>query len=333
MNKVYDLIKISMPKKEYDDLVFDFETNRQILSLGLYNDHNEELMRIPSSAYVQNGTTLKLRPLEIDVPNGGEFILGAEVGEGLAYFKFPNRNAKYLWESYFDFGISNKSSLNTYAYLNLGGKISFINANKVELDTNVLRIPYIATMESLFIDKVEKKISFEFSLVFDEIKFSPEKGEIRPVLSLIDYEEQNIMQVSDFIIEEKQEGLVIRGEIEFSEDVFLGNYYFAFEVREGGQTYYLNVYRVRKELFNAVHPQVKNCFVIQGYDCELFWIGRESLVLSINKLISKRVNLPLFGDYSLDKRLSKKTKLNEKLEASYQEFEKEWIHRSSYRKF
>ena len=91
------------------------------------------------------------------------------------------------------------------------------------------------------------------------------------------------------------------------------------------------MYRTGKGLFDYIHPHTNDRFVTQNYDCELFWFDREGIIFRINKLATKKTNLPLFGDYSFDKRLSKKNQ--EKWDASYLEFEKEWIHRSSYRKF
>ena len=329
MNKVYNLIKISMPKKEDNYLIFELKTNINIVSLGLYNHHNEEQKRIPVTAYSKDNLTLRISPLEIDMPNSGELLLGAETDDGVSYFKFPERQAQYFWESYFDYGIAPKAYLNTYVYINLAQKISFINSVKMELDTNILRIPYTAMMEEITLSR--KEFSFKAVLSFDKIRFSPDKSKIKPLFSLVDHEVQDFISISDFIIVEKEGKFNIRGNIKLPEGAHIGNYSFAFEVVMDGQTYLLNVYQIKKQLFDHIHPYTNDRFITQNYDCELFWFDREGIIFRINKPVRKKNNLPLFGDYSFDKKLSKKAQ--EKWDAKYQAFEKEWIHRSSIRKF
>ena len=329
MDKVYNLIEINMPRKEDDYLVLEFETGENILSLGLYNRHNEEQIRIPEIAYFQNGSVLKLRPLDVGMKMNDEVVLGAEVEDGLAYFKFSKRAMKYLWECYFDYGIADNSFLSTYVYVDLGGKICFINSTKVDVDTNVLRIPYFAVMEVISLSSEE--FSFKFSLSFDKRRFSPDSGKIRPVFSLVDHELQSLVPISDFVIEEENGEFEVKGNVELPEDMFSGNYCFAFEAEEEGKVYCLNVYRVGRELFDDIHPYTNDRFVTQNYDCELFWFDREGIIFRINEPSRKQTNIPLFGGYSFDKRLSEKER--EKWDRSYQGFEKEWIRRSSFQKF
>jgi len=326
MDKVYSLIKISKPIKKGNTLVFKFDLSEKIISLGLYNRQNKEQQRIAETSYSQDGSALKIRPLDIGLKNRGELILGVETTSGLSYFKFPQRRALYLWESYFDFGVSNRSLLNTYAYMNISGKICFINSTKMELDTNVLRIPYIAKMESILMSKVG--FTFEFSLSFDEIRFMPNK--IRPVLSLVDHEVQNLIAISDYVVEEEAGEFKIKGNLELHEEVFPGNYCFAFEVERGGKIYLLNVYRVRKKLFTYINSYVSDHF-IQNYDCELRWFGKEGVIFKVKGSSIEESNISTFGDYLFDKVLSEKEQ--EKWDVSYQGFEKEWIHRSSYYRF
>lgn len=329
MDRVYDLIEINMPRKEADYLIFEFETSESILSLGLYNHHNEEQGRIPETAYSQDGSKLKLRPCEVSLQNRDELMLGAKTIEGLSYFKFPKRSTLYLWESYFDYGNSDQSVLNTYAYINIGGKICLINSTKMELDTNVLRIPYIATMKSISLSR--RGLSFEFSLNYDKTRFSPDRNKIYPMLSLVDYEMQDFIPVSDFEIKDENDGFKVKGNIRLPADVHLGSYCFAFEVEKGGIKYFLNVFRIEKILFDDIHPYTEDRFATQHYDCEMLWFDREGIILKINGASKKKTTLPFFSSYSFDKKLPVKDQ--EEWDISYQEFEKEWILRSSYQQF
>jgi len=329
MDRVYNLIEINMPRKEAEDLVFEIETSERILSLGLYNHQNEEQKRIPETAYSQDGSSLKIQPRDVGVQNRDELILGAMTKEGLSYFKFSKRATKYLWESYFDYNTSEQSLLNIYAYVNFSGKVCLVNSTKMELDTNVLRIPYIATMKSISLSR--RGFSFVFSLSFDEIRFKPNKSKIRPMLSLVDYEMQNFIPVSDFAIRDENGVFEVKGNIRLPDKILPGSYCIAFEVEKGVQKYILNVYRLKKSLFDDIHPYTDDRFTTQNYDCELFWFDREGLIFKVNGVSKKKTTLPLFGGYSFDKKLSEKDQA--KCDASYQEFEKEWILRSSYQRF
>lgn len=330
MKKVYGLIKIDFPQKKGNYLEFNIKNTENIISLGLYSYQNVEVFKLPNDSYEIKEKSIKLCPLLFRELKGGDLLLGAKTEEGFSYFEFPERQKKHLWESYYDFGVPEFTPLNLYAFLNLGGKLMFTIGPKLEIDTNTLRIPYESIIEDISASK--KVVTFKISLSFDISRIHIAKNQIVPVLCLVDNEQQENIEISDYEILEENGNFIINGKINLPEEASEGNYCFALEVSIVDATYLLDVYKISKELFMNIHPYSNDRFDFQGYNCEVFWFDREGVIFRINRESQKKATFNFFNTkHSFDKKLSEDE--IEHWRKSYLDFEKEWIKRSSYRKF
>ncbi|MBL1230703.1 hypothetical protein IW492_15845 [Enterococcus sp. BWB1-3] len=329
MKKVYELIPIQMPVFTEQTIELELREPITVLAMGLYNFANECVQKIEQTCYKIEGNMVQLFPGKLDVPALSELILGVTTESGLGYFHFAQRQSKHLWECYADFGIPEGSLLNTYGFLNLGGKLMLISAAKFEVDTHTLRIPYSAVMNQIELSR--KGLLFSMDITFDSNRFAPDDSSISPYLFLVDREKQNNLAIDSYKVEKVGEHFTISGTVNLQNITVFGNYCFGVEVNNQQRCYHLDCYKISEALFMDIHPYTNDRFVYQFYDCELFWFDREGVILRIGDESEKKTTLPLFGNYSFSKRLSEKDKKNW-LE-SYNQFKKDWLHRSSYRVF
>lgn len=329
MEKVYGLIKIECPKKQEDYLEFALKEEFKITSLGLYSYQNEEILELTSDSYEIKDNKIKLYPLNFRNFKGGEFLLGAVTEKGLGYFEFSERQSKHLWECYYDFGIPEYSAMNLYGFLNLGGKLAFTLASKLEIDTNTLRIPYIGKVIDL---KATKKVfEFQLSVEFDTNRVQVSKNSLKPVLALVDNEQQGIIQLRNYEVTGDNGSYLIKGVIDLPQEPIIGNYCFAAETVIDGNVYLLDMFQITEELFHDIHPYTNDKVVVQGYDCEVFWFDREGVIFRVHAKTQKSGFGLFFGKYSFEKKLD--TDEEAKWTQTYADFTKEWIKRSSLRKF
>lgn len=329
MEKVYDLIRIGLPVKQANYLEITLKHDIKISSLGLYSYQNEEILELTSDSYEIEDNKLKLYPLKFRNFKDGEFLLGAVTEKGLGYFEFSERQSKHLWECYYDFGIPEYSAMNLYGFLNLGGKLTFTLVSKLEIDTNTLRIPYIGKVIDL---KATKKVfEFQLSVEFDTNRVQVSKNSLKPVLALVDNKQQGIIQLRTYEVTGDNGSYLIKGVIDLPQEPIIGNYCFAAETVIDGDVYLLDMFQITEELFHDIHPYTNDKVVVQGYDCEVFWFDREGVIFRINEQTRKNSFSLLFGKYSFNKKLA--TEEEARWATAYVEFTKEWIKRSSFRKF
>lgn len=329
MEKVYGLIKIECPKKQGNYLEFTLKEPLKINSLGLYSYQNKKLFELTSDAYEIENDKVKLYPLNFRNFKSGEFLLGAITEKGTGYFEFSERQSKHLWECYYDFGIPEYSSMNLYGFLNLGGKLAFTFASKLEIDTNKLRIPYIGKVMN--VKATKKSFDFQLSVEYDTNRVQVSKNNLKPVLALVDNEQQSVINLQNFEIAGDDGTYTISGIIDLPDNPILGNYCFAVETVIDGNVYLLDMFQISEELFHDIHPYTNDKVVVQGYDCEVFWFDREGVIFRIHAKTQKSGFGLFFGKYSFEKKLD--TDEEAKWTQTYADFTKEWIKRSSLRKF
>ncbi len=329
MKKVYELIPINLPVRTEEYLEFEIYTDQAIDYLGLFNYQNDELTRLPITSYVIESNKIRIWPNQIELNQREELLIGAKSGDQLLYFECPDRQAYHLWESFFEFGLLLETSLYQYVFLNLGGKLAIQVGPKMEIDTNIIRIPYIGTMTKLNVSR--KYFRFEFTIEFDPHRFSVDSNDIVPVLELVSDIEQNTISISNYRIMETAGTYIISGELELNEVPQKGNYSFAVRIKHNLETYILDIYRITQNLFYDIHPYSNDRFEYKQMDCEVFWFDREGVILRFNEGIAKGIKLPLFGEYSFDKKLSDSER--KEWENRFTEFQKGWTNRSSLRKF
>lgn len=329
MEKVYDLIKIDYPVKREDYLEFSFKEELQIESLGLYSYQNEEILELIDNTYEIENNKMRLYPLRFSNFKGGEFLLGAITEKGLGYFEFSERQSKHLWEAYYDFGIPEYSAMNLYGFLNLGGKLMFTLGSKLEIDTNTLRIPFVGKVTK--VKATKKAFDFELAVEFDNNRVQVAKDAVKPVLALVDNEQQEVITIQNYTVTGSNGMYAITGTIDLPENPVIGNYCFALETTIDGNSYLLDMYQITEELFHDIHPFTNDKVVVQGYDCEVFWFDREGVIFRIHEKTQKSAFGLFFGKYSFEKSLSAEEET--KWTQAYADFKKEWIKRSSLRKF